>query len=789
MLPLFNTNNLAKPLYAALGAMPKPVSRMVKYVAWKLMHTGLVSLLLPSPKMLGDFSSIEPKKKTVLIVSHEGSRTGAPVLSYNLVNVFLARYNVIALFLGPGPMLESCYAAGAIVIGPVLGKRSAWLSGLAIKQIINAVQIEFALVNSIEARYVLPALTQHYIPAISLIHEFSAYTRPHRAFRDAVFWSSQAVFSTPITRDNMLSEFPDLGERDYPVIPQGRCILPQESRHADMGAPAEIHRIQRTMRPEHFPADGVVILGVGFVQFRKGVDLFIECAARIQDKAPDLPFRFIWVGKGYDPEKDVAYSAYLADQILRAGLAGKVQFMDEVTNLDSVYDAANILLLSSRLDPLPNVAIDAIANGLPVVCFNKTTGIADILSGHGLGNECVANYLNTKDMACKVLALALSQELRSNVAEKARCLTEQVFHMGNYVSRLERLALQEVDRVRQEKLDIETIEKSGFIRLDFYCAPHWPYQSMDEALRGYVRAWASGVRRRKPVPGFHPGIYLEQHRELRMGVDPLADYLRKGQPQGPWNFQLITARDVPQPLPPKLRIGLHVHAYYPDLFPEIIQRLQQNRIRPDLLVSVSSESARQEIAACLATYEGAVDVRIVPNRGRDIGPFLTEFGRTIQQNYDLIGHLHTKRTASFEDESIGKNWYDFLLDNLLGGRTPMADIILGRMANDHDVAMVFPDDPYVVGWGANRSFAENLFPGLGKGNHPSEFNFPVGTMFWARPRDLEALFALHLNWEDYPEEPLPQDGTMLHALERLFGLVAMSGRSSVLLTNVAGVTR
>jgi lipopolysaccharide biosynthesis protein len=62
-------------------------------------------------------------------------------------------------------------------------------------------------------------------------------------------------------------------------------------------------------------------------------------------------------------------------------------------------------------------------------------------------------------------------------------------------------------------------------------------------------------------------------------------------------------------------------------------------------------------------------------------------------------------------------------------------------------------------------------------------------MFWARPRDLEALFALHLNWEDYPEEPLPQDGTMLHALERLFGLVAMSGRSSVLLTNVAGVTR
>jgi lipopolysaccharide biosynthesis protein len=37
-----------------------------------------------------------------------------------------------------------------------------------------------------------------------------------------------------------------------------------------------------------------------------------------------------------------------------------------------------------------------------------------------------------------------------------------------------------------------------------------------------------------------------------------------------------------------------------------------------------------------------VDIRIQPNRGRDIGPLLRVW-ETICQKYDLIGHLHTKK--------------------------------------------------------------------------------------------------------------------------------------------------
>jgi len=352
------------------------------------------------------------------------------------------------------------------------------------------------------------------------------------------------------------------------------------------------------------------------------------------------------------------------------------------------------------------------------------------------------------------------------------------------------LRLSSLGRYDSCETDMATIVKFGLLRPDYFDSPHLPQQNQDEAVRRYVRSWASGVGRRKLFPGFHPGMYHEQHGVEREGVDPLADYLRAGRPQGPWNFEVLTPSS-PQGIPLQpIRVGLHIHAYYPDLFPELLNRLKRNRARPDLFISVTSEWAREMVTEYLVDYTGGgVDIRVVPNRGRDIGPFLVEFGETLFHDYDVIGHLHTKKTVELNDESIGRNWYRFLLENLLGGQASMADIILSRMAADPTVAMVFPDDPNVVGWDKNFGVAERLLAGFGIQNVYREICFPVGNMFWARPAGLKALFDLKLRWEDYPEEPLPYDGTMLHALERICGLLPVHSGRTIVVTNVPGFTR
>jgi lipopolysaccharide biosynthesis protein len=62
-------------------------------------------------------------------------------------------------------------------------------------------------------------------------------------------------------------------------------------------------------------------------------------------------------------------------------------------------------------------------------------------------------------------------------------------------------------------------------------------------------------------------------------------------------------------------------------------------------------------------------------------------------------------------------------------------------------------------------------------------------MFWARTEALAPLVGLALNWEDYPAEPLPYDGTLLHAIERLLPLTLSLKELRLATTNVVGCTR
>ena len=63
------------------------------------------------------------------------------------------------------------------------------------------------------------------------------------------------------------------------------------------------------------------------------------------------------------------------------------------------------------------------------------------------------------------------------------------------------------------------------------------------------------------------------------------------------------------------------------------------------------------------------------------------------------------------------------------------------------------------------------------------------TMFWARQGALSNLYNLGLSWDDYPEEPLGYDGTMLHAIERLLPQICMASGKRYAMTHVPGFSR
>jgi lipopolysaccharide biosynthesis protein len=328
---------------------------------------------------------------------------------------------------------------------------------------------------------------------------------------------------------------------------------------------------------------------------------------------------------------------------------------------------------------------------------------------------------------------------------------------------------------------------------DFFTVPSVVHAGMDGAVRRFVRSWGNGFSLRKPFPGFHPGIYREQCGYTNPEINPLAHYIRAGSPGGPWSYEVIAPSSAKAEVDKRLKpsVALHLHLFYPDLAPIIVERLNANRIRPDLFVSVASNANSHDMEGIVKNYEGkTIDIQAVPNRGRDIGAFLTAFGERITSQYEFIGHFHTKKTLELANREVGTTWFSFLLENLIGGRHRMMDSILEKMTADPSIGLVFPDDPYVEGWSDNLEISRLLASRMGLMEPKNQyFNFPMGTMFWARSSAIRSLIVLNLSWEDYPAEPLPYDGTMLHAIERLLPFIVDAAHYRSVVTNVPGITR
>ena len=735
----------------------------------------------------------DPARGNVLVVSHEASQTGAPILVQNVARVLSNRYNVTVLCLRGGDILDALLDVSVGVV--VAGGASGAMSNLSrfLKRFVSENRPDFAVVNSVESRQVLPLLDDLGVTSVSLIHEFASYTRPRTAFSEVAAHADDIVFSSPLTLENAADAAGLEITPNVHVFPQGKCVVPgrDEVQSTDT---AERKRLQAHLRPAGHEKDFVVI-AAGAVQIRKGTDLFIEVARQALAEAKGRRLRFAWIGAGYDPEHDTAYSVYLQDQLKRSGLADEVRMLPSTTEIDYAYELADLMLLPSRLDPLPNVAIDAMLAGVPVLCFDAGTGIANVLRQGDLVDPCVAEYLSTADMVRKLHALAASDTLYKEVAQRTQSHAQAIFDLDAYVRQIEGLALATNARKKGRIRDAELIAAEPQFRPNYALPPGRRLKTGQTLAEAYLSDLSKGNPRR-PEPGFNPHIYA-RHRMAEAGgalqTDPYADFLRAGRPAGPWSLPVLTENDTAtlSTGARKLRTALHIHAYYTDALGAVLDHLSINETRPALYVSVTNEQGKAEAQAALDDYAGDATVRILPNAGRDIGPFLTGLSAELAAEYDIVGHIHTKKSLALANDALVQNWTAFLFENTLGGQIggAMLDRVLNAFAADAELGVVFPSDPHVISWSRNRDQAERLAASMGLNPLPDSFDFPVGTMFWMRSTALRPFAELKLDWAAYPREPVAYDGTLLHALERMFGVAPVLQGHRAAVTCVTGLTR
>ena len=297
------------------------------------------------------------------------------------------------------------------------------------------------------------------------------------------------------------------------------------------------------------------------------------------------------------------------------------------------------------------------------------------------------------------------------------------------------------------------------------------------ALTKYIARSKKGLSAYNPAPGFSDGLYKAQH-----GLAPEAPVVpfdlalsERTTPAAPATHVCNILRGVRSGSAPSGGVALHIHMHYPELAPFFAERLQKLNQPIDLFITTTDRIKGVLIEAAMTSYtRGAVDVRYGPNKGRDIGPFLTSLGDPIRKGgYGLVGHLHGKKSAVIGGDT-GDRWRDYLMEHLIGSQMEIAQIF-DLFAKRDTLGLLFPEDRHAVGWSRNLDVAQALADRLEpKPSLPSQPVFPLGNMFWARPAALAPLWDLGLTWDDYPPEPTPYDGTILHAVERIIPSVCES---------------
>lgn len=125
--------------------------------------------------------------------------------------------------------------------------------------------------------------------------------------------------------------------------------------------------------PRPGPDASALVVGCGPVGWRAGTDLFLALAAAVGPEVDGRAVRWAWIG---DDDPDGTGADARADVVLR-GLAGRVRITPDGPERADRLAAADLLVLTGRVDPYPLAAVQAALAGTPVVGFTPGTALLE----------------------------------------------------------------------------------------------------------------------------------------------------------------------------------------------------------------------------------------------------------------------------------------------------------------------------------------------------------------------------------------------------------------------------
>lgn len=157
-----------------------------------------------------------------------------------------------------------------------------------------------------------------------------------------------------------------------------------------------------------------VIVSAGRLLPQKNQKMLLNAFKEISEKYPE--YRLVIYGEG-------SYRKELENYVTELGISEKVLMPGSVTDLYDRIKSAELFVLSSDYEGMPNALIEAMCLGLPVIS-TRVSGAADLIKNRKNGLLVEAGAV--KDLAKAMDCLLGDQPLREGMAREAMKLSEEL---------------------------------------------------------------------------------------------------------------------------------------------------------------------------------------------------------------------------------------------------------------------------------------------------------------------------------------------------------------------------
>lgn len=236
----------------------------------------------------------------------------------------------------------------------------------------------------------------------------------------------------------------------------------------------------------------------------------------------------------------------------------------------------------------------------------------------------------------------------------------------------------------------------------------------------------------------------------------------------------------------KCKIALVIHIYFEDQIDYCYKYASSMPKDADVFITTNTIEKKKLIEFKFKNINcNKIQIDVIENRGRDVSALLVATKDFIME-YEYVCFAHDKKTSQIKPYGVGEGFSYKCFENILGSDYFVENVI--RTFEDNPkLGLLTPPPPH------HSSFYQTLYSAWAN-NYDNVVKLaekldikvpiywgcepiaPLGTMFWFRPKAMKKLFDVNWQYDDFPQEPNNCDGTLLHAVERIYSYVVQEER-------------